>query len=450
MVEQIKYILALCCIVGSAQAQQPDTSHRVLLISIDGLRPEFYTDSVHWPAPTLQAMARSGVSAPAVQTVFPSVTYPAHTTLVTGAWPGRHGILGNIDVDSLGNEVPAAEYSRIQAPTIWELAHSKGMRTAAIGWPVTIGAPIDYMIPEAEQNGNYTGYKYLPMFQYDKPGELLEELETQAIGKMSNTTFHFRNHTSIDIRLSLMAAHILQVHRPGFMALHIAQMDEAQHKNGRNGEFVRSSLAFTDALIFHLVNTLRYAGLLEHTTIVITGDHGFTDYHYYLSPNSWLKKAGLYNSESDWQVKFLITGSSGRLIFNQHRYRFTAQQQKQLINKVTKALQTLPDSIRRQVTIHSGAHIPGLMNEQENMLLISSNNGFYFDKDENNPGPKPAHGGAHGSSPLDPQLNTGLIVWGTAVKAPAQTGKLLLTDVFPLLSRLITGEGDPVWSRYIK
>lgn len=457
MVEQIKFLLLGCIsmctsVVVKGQPMVGDSCRRVILISVDGLRPDFYMDSVIWPAPTLQAMARSGVSAPAVQTVFPSVTYPGHTTMVTGVLPGVHGLLGNIDVDSLGQEVGAREYSRIKVPTIWDLARRQGIRTAAVRWPVTIGAPIDYSLCEIEYTNNYTGYKYQPMYEVDQPDGFLEEMEEMAIGKMSNTTYHYLNHSSIDIRTALIAAQVLQQYKPGFMAVHFTLMDDAQHKNGRTGEAVKSALALVDGLILHLVNTLRYAKLLDQTTLVITGDHGFTTYTKIFSPNSWLKQAGLYNSESDWQVKFVITGSSCRLVFNQHRYRFTGAEQARLIAKVKQQVQRLPDSVRNQVLVHSGASIPGLMNKEENYLLLSAKSGSYFDKDVNNAGSKPALGGGHGASSIDPQLNTGLIAWGAQINAPAKTDQLILTDVFPLLKLLLIDDKQqsPVWSKYLK
>ncbi len=69
----------------------------VILISIDGFRPDFYKDK-SWSAPNLRKLMNEGVYAQGVNSVFPSVTYPAHTTLVTGAAPARHGIYYNAHV----------------------------------------------------------------------------------------------------------------------------------------------------------------------------------------------------------------------------------------------------------------------------------------------------------------------------------------------------------------
>lgn len=76
------------------------TKH-VVLISIDGFRPEFYKDTL-WPAPNLQFMKCQGVYADSVRSVFPSVTYAAHSTIITGALPGKHGIINNAPFEPEG------------------------------------------------------------------------------------------------------------------------------------------------------------------------------------------------------------------------------------------------------------------------------------------------------------------------------------------------------------
>lgn len=120
----------------------------VVLISIDGLRPEFYLDA-SWPAPQIQQMAREGVHAEGVISVFPSVTYPSHTSMVTGALPARHGIMNNQPFDPNGQTGRWYwDEAAIAVPTLWDAARAAGAKTAAFSWPVTDGAPIDYSVPE--------------------------------------------------------------------------------------------------------------------------------------------------------------------------------------------------------------------------------------------------------------------------------------------------------------
>jgi predicted AlkP superfamily pyrophosphatase or phosphodiesterase len=84
---------AACSSAPRALASSAPRVEHVVVISIDGLRPEFYLG--RYDAPTLVRMAREGAHAVAVETVFPSVTYPSHATILTGRRPAAHGIFNN-------------------------------------------------------------------------------------------------------------------------------------------------------------------------------------------------------------------------------------------------------------------------------------------------------------------------------------------------------------------
>ena len=87
------FILLLTSIPLNPIVAEPAAQH-VVIISVDGFRPDFYRDA-SWPAPTIQSMAEEGAHAERVRSVFPSVTYPSHTTIMTGVLPARHGIYYN-------------------------------------------------------------------------------------------------------------------------------------------------------------------------------------------------------------------------------------------------------------------------------------------------------------------------------------------------------------------
>src|SRR5215831_15623144 len=82
------------CIAFGAESQ-----HRaVAVISIDGMHPDnvLKADEHGLRIPNLRRMLRDGVHASAVRGVLPTVTYPSHTTILTGVWPVKHGILSNV------------------------------------------------------------------------------------------------------------------------------------------------------------------------------------------------------------------------------------------------------------------------------------------------------------------------------------------------------------------
>jgi predicted AlkP superfamily pyrophosphatase or phosphodiesterase len=83
--------------VVHASAQE----NHVVLISVDGLRPEFYMDP-QWSMVNVRQGMKNGAYAEGVRGSFPTVTYPSHTTIVTGVLPAKHGIYYNTPVEPLG------------------------------------------------------------------------------------------------------------------------------------------------------------------------------------------------------------------------------------------------------------------------------------------------------------------------------------------------------------
>ena len=72
-----------------------------------------------------------------------------HDALVTGVWPAKHGILGNVVFDPLGlNAQGWSWYAEdIRVPTLWDIAKDAGRTTATIQWPATVGARVTWNIP---------------------------------------------------------------------------------------------------------------------------------------------------------------------------------------------------------------------------------------------------------------------------------------------------------------
>ena len=85
------------------------------MISIDGLLPDYYISpqNLGLRVPTLTMMKEKGAYAEGVEGVYPTVTYPAHTTLITGARPAIHGIDRQQAVASLEADVGSADRAHL-------------------------------------------------------------------------------------------------------------------------------------------------------------------------------------------------------------------------------------------------------------------------------------------------------------------------------------------------
>ena len=188
------FICLLCFLQGYSQKSQ-----HVILISIDGLRPDFYLDK-KWPAPNLRMLMNKGVYSKGVQSVFPSVTYPSHTTIITGAYPGKHGIYYNAPVDGKKGQWYWEE-KYIKIPTLWDAVHDAGKTSGSVMWPVTVGAPIDYNFPVKRADDDDSANQLESTLPFITPSGLLDEMQQQS-GKL--TVADFNTNNTIDVTIGKM------------------------------------------------------------------------------------------------------------------------------------------------------------------------------------------------------------------------------------------------------
>src|SRR6185295_13106272 len=137
--------------IAAIASAQP-TRRGLVLISIDGLRPDLVADAdKHRLAiPNLRDIFKRGARASGVRGVLPTVTYPSHTTMLTGVAPVKHGILNNTTFDPLGTNLDGWYwYSEdIRMPTLWDATARAGYTVGSVSWPVSAGAPgVSFSIP---------------------------------------------------------------------------------------------------------------------------------------------------------------------------------------------------------------------------------------------------------------------------------------------------------------
>ncbi len=142
--------LALAVAAFPAAAAVPASGHKVLVISVDGLDWRYLRDrgQAGVEDPDLAEADGPGGGRPtAWWGVWPTITWPSHTSILTGVRPDQHGVLGNQRPKEEGGEYYLTP-DLLHAEPLWKCVGDKGMTTAAITWPVTKDAAITWDIPE--------------------------------------------------------------------------------------------------------------------------------------------------------------------------------------------------------------------------------------------------------------------------------------------------------------
>src|SRR3954463_11870524 len=149
-------------LAGIAQAGQAPDRH-VVVISIDGL-PSYLLDDPQASLPVIRGLASSGVAAAGGMRVSnPSVTWPNHTTLMTGVHPDRHGVLYNGLAERAGRGVPVRvtpakdQRELVRIPLLFDVLKEAGLSSAAINWPCTRGSTsLEDNFPDVPDQLRYT------------------------------------------------------------------------------------------------------------------------------------------------------------------------------------------------------------------------------------------------------------------------------------------------------
>ncbi|HEY0306561.1 MAG TPA: ectonucleotide pyrophosphatase/phosphodiesterase, partial [Acidobacteriaceae bacterium] len=258
---------------------QAQSHHSVLLISVDGMRPDYVTqaDEHHLHIPNLRRIFAQGAYAKGVRNALPTVTYPNHTTLVTGVWPAEHGIENNMRFDP-ENKLNGAWYwyeDQIKTPTLWSVAHAAGLITASVGWPVTANArDIDYLIPEYWR-GSSPGDAVNPDDRFLMNAMARPSGELARIEQRAGKPYMMGNDTTIDgdeIK-TIYSLDILKQHRPQFMTIHLSSLDEEEHIHGPFSEEANKDLEALDGMIGRLIG--QELSNDKDAVIAIVSDHGF-------------------------------------------------------------------------------------------------------------------------------------------------------------------------------
>lgn len=420
----LTFISIILCFAASAQNQQ------VILISIDGLRPEFYLNK-DWPAPILQHMAENGVHAKAVKGIFPSVTYPSHTTIISGKTPAEHGIYYNAPFEPEGATGRWYwEYESIKTPTLFSLSRDAGLISAAISWPVTVGAPIDYNIPEVWSIKEGED-RLAPIKINASPKGFIEEIETYATGKITETNFGNDGYFAREQKFASAASYIYEKYNPDLLAVHLISADHFQHTDGREGYMPKRAVSAVDAAIGQILETVERLGQLENTTFIITGDHGFVNIHSILAPNVLLQENDLIGEGGkEWKAKFHTSGAAAFLHLN------NPKDTKSVI-KVKKLLSELPESHRKLFRIVEKEELKEIGADPNAVLAIAPKEGLSMTSEIKGELLRKGSGGTHGFFPEFENIYTGFIAFGGKANENTVLEQMHLTDIAPIISEIL-------------
>ncbi len=245
---------------ASLAAKQP-----LLVVSVDGLDQRYLAecDRMGLKIPHIRQMMAQGAWAErGVLGVVPTITWPSHTTLLTGVEPRVHGILSN--------RLPGGDYPwnarMLRARTLIDAAHQAGLRTAAITWPVTVDAPLDFNLPEYFTRRRGGAMDLRSIESKCVPADLVKQIARAAPS--------FAQEWMDDRTRTQAAVYLLRAAQPDLLLVHLVDLDAEEHDNAPFSREAIAVLEYTDELLGQML-----AAKPAAMAVALVSDHGFEQVH---------------------------------------------------------------------------------------------------------------------------------------------------------------------------
>lgn len=234
----------------------------LLVLSVDGLDHRYLrdADALGMKIPNLRKLMREGALADGVVGVVPTVTWPSHTTLISGVPPHKHGILGNRRPKSEGGDYYWTA-DLLKAPTLLDVCRKRGLKSAAITWPVTVDAPVDYNLPELFDKRNGGAMDLHAIARKATPG---------LIDDITRLYPAFPKFWVDDRARAEATMYLVREKKPDLVLVHLVDHDSEAHEFGPFSREAKALVEYTDQLIGDILRVLP-----KEYAVAIVSDHGF-------------------------------------------------------------------------------------------------------------------------------------------------------------------------------
>lgn len=410
----------------------------LLLVSIDGLNPNYVikADQYGLKLPNLRRILETGAHASSVRGVLPTVTYPTHTTMLTGVWPVKHGIYNNVTFDplltNLGGWYWYAEDVRV--PTLWESAAKAGYVVGSVAWPVSVGARgVHHLIPEYWRA--MTSEDDLKLLRNLSTPGLLSEIEAQH-GKY---IIDLDVATPGDWMRTRYAASIIRSKRARVLTIHLASLDHIEHATGPVHAQAFAALEEIDTMVGVLEEAIR--SVARDAAICIVSDHGMARVEHELNLRAAFVNAGLITPASErplsttpaiagWKAQPWSAGGSAMIRLKDPDDKETHAKVQELLNRLAS------NPANGIAAILDKKAIAGLGGAPDADFWVDLKPGFAMGAAMTGPVVKPVNvRGTHGYAPTHPEMRASFFIAGPKIRKKVALGDIDMRSVAPTLAK---------------
>ncbi|WP_251551880.1 ectonucleotide pyrophosphatase/phosphodiesterase [Neobacillus muris] len=390
--------------------------------------------------PHFQNILSQGALVKNVETIYPSVTYPCHATIVTGNYPIRHGVVNNTLLQP-GRKSPDWHWFRdsIRGTTLYDEVKKAGMTTAALLWPITGKANIDYNMPEIFANRPWQNQIFVslrsgtPRFQW----KLHKRFGHMRNGLSQPELDHFALEAAVDTILSK---------KPNLLMVHFTDLDSQRHYHGFGSDEAIAAIHRHDIRLGRIIHALKDTGIYENSTIVVLGDHSALDENKAIQLNYLFHKQNLFTVNTKGKIvswKAYCHSCDGSAYIYLKNPDDTATY-KTIKNLLFSLLENTDSGIEQVLTGDQAAKKGA---DGTCAFMVEAKRGYYFSEDFQKAFIKTVTAeeailnkkytlATHGYSPKKENYGTIFMAAGKGIK-PGTLPSIRLTDEGPTFARLL-------------
>lgn len=413
------------------------TDH-LIVISFDCLSSLDYP--ILQSLPNFQTILEKGAVVPNVNTIYPSVTYPCHATIMTGNYPNRHGVINNTLLQP-GRLSPDWHWFRasIQGTTLYDEVMKANMTTAALLWPVTGKANIDYNMPEIFANRRWQNQILISLLS----GSPLYQLD------LNKRFGHIRQglqQPELDDFVLESTVHTLKTKKPNLLLVHFTDLDTQRHYHGFSSIEAIAAIHRHNERLGKIIEALKESGIYENSTVVVLGDHSALDENKALNPNVLLQRSNLIKTNGkgkiiNWKAYCKSCDGSAYIYVKDKHDGVTLE----ALATLFRFLLEDSDSGIEKVLTSEQASEKGA--DPQCAFMLEAQKGYYFSEDfegeyvktvaeEDVTADKKYTVACHGYSPEKENYTTIFMAAGKGIK-PVTLPSIRLIDEGPTLARLL-------------
>lgn len=388
--------------------------------------------------PNFSKLIKNGALIKNVESVYPSLTYPAHVTIVTGKYPKNHGVINNTVLD-FKNDNPDWYWYRkyIKGDTIFDLAEKSGMKTCSILWPVTARSKITYNMPEIFCTKRYdnqilksalAGSKIYQVNMNKRFGYLRQGMEEPYLDNFATE----------------VAKKTIRELKPNLILLHLIDSDSQKHKYGIENKEVIESLKHHDERLGEIIESLKLAGIYEDSTIIALGDHSQINVNNVIKLNSIFMKNDLINVngnkiKSYKAIAKSCDGSSYIYLKNKNDVE-TRKKVRDILNELKNKYSNVIEEV------YNNEEIKNLGADINASFMIEAKRGYYFIDDflgeaieviDESSKIKHKLRASHGYLPSRDNYKTFFIAYGKTIKKGVVLEKGKLINHGPTIAKIL-------------